>query len=399
MIDLKVNFLGMQFSNPFLLASAPPTANAQMLLDGFSHGWGGAVLKTIGLEPTRNPCPRVHIIKQSRTKIGMVNIELISEWGLAEWLEGISEIRSRFPDRPLIASIMGGGHPYDWQEVVRQLEPHGINAFEMNVSCPNFAAERGAQLGQDPESLGRAVHWVREATRLPIIVKLTPNVTDITLLAKVAKDAGADAVTATNTLSGLGGINLQTYQPQPTVESSGIFGGYSGPGLKPVALRCAAAIARSVDIPIIGGGGISFWQDAAEFFTVGCSLVEICTAVMWNGYSIINQLTRGLAEYLEQQKIGSIKELVGKALPNLKQYPDLNITSRLLAEVDTHKCNGCTICEKACTSGAYQAIRMEKEKAVIDVSKCDGCGLCEGVCPMDAIRMISRTIKVNETIH
>jgi dihydropyrimidine dehydrogenase (NAD+) subunit PreA len=392
MTDLTTDFLGMQFPNPFLLASAPPTANAHMILDGFAIGWGGAVLKTIGLEPTRNPCPRVHIIKEGRTKVGMVNIELISEWGLAEWLDGISEIRRRFPDRPLIASIMGGGNPHDWQEVVRQLEPRGISAFEMNVSCPNFAAERGAQLGQDPVSLGKAVSWVREATLLPLIVKLTPNVTDITLLARVARESGADAVAATNTLSGLGGIDLQTMQPQPAVEGMGIFGGYSGPGLKPVALRCAAAIARSVDIPIIGGGGISRWQDAAEFISVGCSVVEVCTAVMWNGYGIIKQLTHGLSDYLEQQKLDSLNALIGKALPHLKQYPDLNIGYRLLAKVDLQICNGCTICEKACTSGAYQAIQMKEEKAVIDKAKCDGCGLCEGVCPVDAIRMIPRPV-------
>ena len=392
MAELSVNFLGMHFPNPFLLASAPPTANARMILDGFSHGWGGAVIKTIGLEPTRNPCPRVHIIKEGRTKTGMLNIELISEWGLMEWLDGISQIRSRFPDRPLIASIMGSGDAHDWQEVVRQLEPHGISAFEMNVSCPNFAADRGAQLGQDPQSLGKAVRWVRESTRLPVIVKLTPNVTDITLLAKVARESGADAVTATNTLSGLGGIDLQTFQPQPAVDGLGIFGGYSGPGLKPVSLRCAAAIARTVDIPIIGGGGIHRWQDAAEFIAVGCSLVEVCTAVMWNGFGIIDQLTHGLSDYLEQQELPSPKELVGKALPFLVQYPDLNINHRLLAQVDVEKCNGCTICEKACTSGGYQAIRMEKEKAVIDPARCDGCGLCEGVCPTDAIRMVVKSV-------
>ncbi len=388
MAELSVNFLGMRFPNPFLLASAPPTAKSQMVLDGFAHGWGGAVLKTIGLEPTRNPCPRVHIIKEGHTKTGMLNIELISEWGLTEWLDGISEIRNLFPDRPLIASIMGGGDAHDWQAVVRQLEPRGISAFEMNVSCPNFAAERGAQLGQDPQSLSKTVRWVREATRLPLIVKLTPNVTDITLLVKVAKESGADAVTATNTLSGLGGIDLQTFQPQPAVDRLGIFGGYSGPGLKPVSLRCAAAIARSVDIPIIGGGGIHRWQDAAEFISVGCSLVEVCTAVMWNGFGIIDQLTRGLSDYLEQQELPSTKELTGKALPFLVQYPDLNINHRLLAKVDFIKCNGCAICEKACTSGGYQAIRMENGKAVIDPTRCDGCGLCEGVCPTDAIRMV-----------
>jgi dihydropyrimidine dehydrogenase (NAD+) subunit PreA len=388
MADLKVNFLGMDFPNPFLLASAPPTANAAMVMDGFAHGWGGAVLKTIGLEPTRHPCPRLHVLQEGRTKTGMVNIELISEWGLAEWLGEIDAIRGRFPDRPLIASIMGGGNPYDWQEVVRQLGQHGICGFEMNVSCPNFSAGKGAQLGQDPDSLAKAVRWVREATALPLIVKLTPNVTDITRLARVAKEAGANAVTATNSLSGLGGIDLDTFQPQPAVDGAGIFGGYSGPGLKPVSLRCAASIARSVPIAIVGGGGISHWQDAAEFLSVGCSVVEVCTVVMWNGFGIIDQLVRGLSDYFDHHHMSSPAALVGKALPNLVQYPDLNLDRRLVAQVDPKKCNGCAICVGACSSGGYQAIQMADQKASVDLARCDGCGLCAGVCPTSAICMV-----------
>lgn len=392
MASLASEFLGIKFPNPFILASAPPTANSGMIIDAFTAGWGGAVLKTIGLVPTPHPSPRLQVLGNHREKRGMVNIELISDASIDQWEIEIDLIKSAFPDRPLIASIMGGGNAYEWQEVVRRLEPHGIDAFEMNVSCPNFSEERGAQLGQDPESLALAIRWVREATKLPVIVKLTPNVTDIVALAKVAKDAGADAVTATNTLSGLAGIDLDSLNPLPTVDQYGIFGGYSGPGLKPVSLRCVASIAQKIDIPIIGCGGIESWRDAAEYMAVGASLVEVCTSVMWNGYGIIKQLNTGLLKYLEQRGASSITDLTGKALPHIVNFPKLNLEVKLLAEVDEEQCNGCGICVKACQSGGFSAITLDNKKARVDFFRCDGCGLCVGVCPYGIIKMVSRDL-------
>jgi len=175
MATLNTSFIGIDFPNPFILSSAPTTAKASMVKHAFEHGWGGAVLKTIGLEPTTNPSPRLQIIKSGREKRGMVNIELISDLTVEEWEREIDSIRDIYPEHPVIASIMGGGRPEDWQKIIERLEPSGVNAFEMNVSCPNFAERKGAQLGQDPESLQMAITWVREATSLPVIVKLTPN--------------------------------------------------------------------------------------------------------------------------------------------------------------------------------------------------------------------------------
>ncbi len=391
MNNLRTTFTGIEFQNPFLVSSAPPTTNGHMVKKAFRAGWGGAVLKTIGLTLTPNPCPRVQIVREGRNKTGMVNIELITDIPLEQWVNEIKSIRDEFPDRPIIASIMGGGQPEDWQEVVTTLEPHGINGFEMNVSCPNFAhGGRGAQLGQDPETLQQAVEWVRQATKLPLWVKLTPNVSDITALARVAIEAGADAITATNTLSGLAGIDLDQLSPLPTVDGIGTFGGYSGPGLKPVALRCAANIGRTFDIPLAGCGGIGRWQDAAEYITVGCSLVQVCTAVMWNGYDIIEKLTKGLSKYLEENHYSSVSELVGKAQPQLRDYPEIDLGYKMLASIDPEKCNGCELCVKACDSGGFEALFMQNKKAVVNVLKCDGCGLCVGVCPTLAIQMVEK---------
>jgi dihydropyrimidine dehydrogenase (NAD+) subunit PreA len=233
-----------------------------------------------------------------------------------------------------------------------------------------------------------AISWVREATSLPVIVKLTPNVTDITSLAQVAKDAGANAVTATNTLSGLAGIDLESFAPLPTVDQVGIFGGYSGPGLKPVSLRCAASINKTVDIPVIGCGGIGSWKDAAEYFAVGASLVEVCTSVMWNGYGIIDKLKSGIEKYLDEHGYPSLEDIRGRALSQIVNFPQLNLEVRLVAQVDEQECTGCGICVKACQSGGYNAMTMKDRKVDVDFFKCDGCGLCVGVCPYGIVKMV-----------
>ena len=323
----------------------------------------------------------------------MLDIELISEMSVDRWEEEIDMIRDAFPDRPIIASIMGGGEPYEWQEVVHRLEPHGVDGFEMNASCPNFAEERGSKLGQDPQSLGLAVSWVREATTLPVIVKLTPNVTDVVALARVAMESGADAVTTTNSLSGLAGIDLDTFTPLPTVDGIGIAGGYGGPGLKPVSLRCTADIAKALPIPIIGCGGISKWQDAAEYLAVGASAIQICTAVMWEGRQIIDKLTKGLEGYLVKHGFSRPQDLIGKALTHIGEFPDLDLSIKLVARIDQDQCNGCGICVKACDSGGFQAITMDDENKVaqVDSVKCDGCGLCVGVCPLGVVHLAPRT--------
>ena len=381
MRKLETEILGMSFPNPFILSAGPPTAKGSMVIDAFKAGWGGAVLKTIGLVPTPHTSPRVYTIRSGKNKRGMLDIELISDKPIKIWEDEVDRIKDTFPERPIIASIMGGGVPYDWQEVVRRLEPHGVDGFEMNASCPNYAEERGGKLGQDPNSLAQAVQWVRDATKLPLIVKLTPNVTDIVELAQIAVQAGADALTACNSLTGLGGIDIENFTPLPAVKGRGMIGGYGGPGLKPVTLRCTASIAQSMDIPIFGCGGIEKWHDAAEYLAVGASAIQICTAVMWNGVQIIEKLTQGMESYLERQGFASPIDIKGRALPSLGVWNDLDSSWKLVASIDVDRCNGCGLCVNACYSGGYQAIVLENKLARIDRMKCDGCGLCVGVCP------------------
>lgn len=387
MSTLKTAIAGITFPNPFILASGPPTANGSMIKAGFDAGWGGAVLKTVALEPTPLPSPRVHILRKGRQLSGMVNIEIITDMPLEQWKGQLDLIRDAHPTRPIIVSVMGGGCAEEWQEAMLRLEPHGVTAYELNVSCPNISEKKGAQLGQDPESLALVVGWAKEATELPVWVKLTPNVTDIVSLACVAEEAGADAVISTNTLSGLAGIDLETFSPLPAVSDLGIYGGYSGPGLKPVSLRATASIARELGIPVIGCGGIETWQDAAEYFAVGASGVQICTGAMWRGYDLVKRLCKGLERYLDAHGYASIAAFKGRAQPNIVQFPDLDLTYKLLATIDPERCNACGLCVTACDSGGYQAIELVDDKGMVDEVRCDGCGLCVGICPPAAITM------------
>lgn len=320
MPSLETSFLGITYPNPFILASGPPTAKADMIMEAFKAGWGGAVTKTIGLKPTPNPSPRVHAMKSGKVKWGFLDIELISDMTVDQWGTEFDRIRDAFPERPIIASIMGEDNPHSWQEVVRKLEPHGVDAFEMNTSCPNFAAheERGSKLGQDPETLALAVSWVKEATELPVIVKLTPNVTDILPLAQVSVEAGADAFCACNSLSGIGGIDIETFAPLPDVDGASIVGGYGGPGLRPVVLRITAELVQNTPIHVFGCGGISKWQDAVEYLALGASAVQLCTAVMWEGFQILDKLTGGLERFLEKQQFANLAPIIGRALPETR---------------------------------------------------------------------------------
>jgi len=392
MADLSIDFVGMHFPNPLMLASAPPTRTAEMIKRAFDAGWGGAVTKSIALNPAEDLQPRLQPLRHRKRNIGMENVELTTQLTVEDWQREIADVKAAYPDRPLWASIMDEPVEENWQRLAEAMQEAGADALELNVSCPHGMPSKGmgAFIGQNAELTGQVVSWVKKVSKVPVVVKLTPNVTDISFVAQAAKDNGADALCTINTVLGLIGVDLDTLTPVPSVGGVSTYGGYSGPGIKPIALRCVAQIAKATGLPVSGLGGLSTWQDVVEFMAVGASTVQVCTAVMWKGYSIIEKLLQGLENYLDRKGFTHLDPIIGAALPKIVEFPQMPLAPRARASVDD-TCNGCLLCVTACSDGGFQAITgLKGEIVTIDGDKCDGCGLCAMVCPLDSITMVPR---------
>jgi dihydropyrimidine dehydrogenase (NAD+) subunit PreA len=388
-VDLSLEFCGVKFPNPFTLAAAPTTDSAEMVARAFEAGWGGAILKTTSVETevVELVYPMMSGIDLEDKKLmGLQNIDLISERHIDEVEKDVKALKKEFPDKVVAASIMGAKKE-DWQQLVRRLEAAGVDLIECSFSCPHGMPERGmgSTIGQDPELTERTARWVKEAaTRVPIVIKLTPQIADITSAARAVKRSGADGVCAINTLKSMIGVDLETFIPYPNVGGYSTYGGYSGPAIKPVTLRCVAEIAKSVDIPIAAVGGISTWSDAVEFLLLGATNIQLCTAVMHNGFRIIEDLIDGLSVYLEEKGMNSVKELVGKALPYIADHSKLSRDYKVVSTVNRETCVKCDVCYIACMDGAHQAIDLDEMRIpVINEDKCKGCGMCETVCPVE----------------
>jgi dihydropyrimidine dehydrogenase (NAD+) subunit PreA len=311
----------------------------------------------------------------------------------------------------------------EWEEILRRCEDTGCDGVELNFGCPHGMCERGmgSAVGQEPRVLHELMCWVRESTRLPVIAKLTPNVTDVVEPARAAKDGGADAVSLINTIQSVMGVDLERLVPLPRVGGASSHGGYCGPAVKPVALRMVAEIAREFGerLPISGIGGISTWRDACEFFALGAGNVQVCTAVMHHGFRIVDDLIEGLSEYLDSKGMRSVSALVGAALGGFREWGDLDLHYHVVAEIDEALCIGCQLCQVACHDGAHQCIHLpgtaanpghvapRAEEAArraraakpdepyrvpwVDETECVGCNLCALVCPVeDCITMVER---------
>lgn len=400
-VSLEVQFAGLKFKNPFMLSSAPPTTTGEMVARAFDAGWGGAVLKTVSTEKIKviNVSPRLQSISfdsqegEPKKYYGLENIELITDRPLPVWLEEIKELRRQYPDRVVVASLMAEASiKEDWQELTIRCQEAGASALELNFSCPHGGLpgkQVGCEIGQDPNETKRITRWVKDVATVPVWVKLTPNITDITVSGHAAKEGGADALTAINTVRSLIGINLDTLEPYPSVKGVSAFGGLSGPAVKPLALRLVAELAGSVGLPISGVGGINTWRDAAEFILVGATTLQVCTAVMFNGYEIINELVDGLMGFMEDKGFSSLDEFRGLVLPKLTRVDSLDNTWRVISDIDRTTCVKCNLCYVACRDAGYQAIEIREDRLPYTIEdKCTGCSLCMQVCPVwDCITM------------
>ncbi len=395
MVDLTSNFLGIHSPNPFWLASAPPTDKETNVVRAFEAGWGGVVWKTLGEDPhiVNVNGPRYGAIYSSdRTLIGFNNIELITDRPLQTNLDEIKRVKRDWPDRAMVVSLMVPCEESNWKNIVRQVEDTGADGLELNFGCPHGMSERGmgSAVGQVPEYIEMVTAWCKQYSSLPVIVKLTPNITDIRLPARAAHNAGADAVSLINTVSSIISVNLDTMSPEPSIDGWGSHGGYCGPAVKPIALNMVAEIARdpaTAELPISGIGGITTWRDAAEFMSLGAQNVQVCTAAMTYGFKIIDELTTGLSNWMETAGYSKLDEFIGRAVPNVKDWQNLNLNYIAKAKINQDLCVSCGRCHVVCEDTSHQAITAtvngSRRFEVID-EECVGCNLCVSVCPIDS---------------
>jgi len=391
MANLSTEFLGIKSPNPFWLASAPPTDKEYNVVRAFKAGWGGVVWKTLGHDPhiVNVNGPRYGAIwGADRRLLGLNNIELITDRPLDVNLREIKQVKRDWPDRAMIVSLMVPCDEESWKSILPLVEDTGADGIELNFGCPHGMSERGmgAAVGQVPEYIEMVARWCKAHTRMPVIVKLTPNITDIRYPARAAKAGGADAVSLINTISSITSVNLDSFSPEPSIDGKGTHGGYCGPAVKPIALNMVAEIARDTEtrgMPISGIGGVTTWRDAAEFLALGASNVQVCTAVMTYGFGIIKELTAGLSLYLDEKGM-TLSDLQGRAVPNVTDWQYLNLNYVTKARIDQDACIKCGRCYAACEDTSHQAISMSTDRVfeVID-AECVACNLCVNVCPVE----------------
>ena len=395
MADLSINFQGIKSPNPFWLASAPPTDKAYNVVRAFEAGWGGVVWKTLGEEgpPVVNVNgPRYGAIYGAdRRLLGLNNIELITDRSLEINLQEIKQVKRDWPGRAMVVSIMVPCEEDAWKKILPLVEDTGADGIELNFGCPHGMSERGmgASVGQVPEYIEMVTRWCKETTNMPVLVKLTPNISDIRYPARAAKQGGADAAALINTISSIINIDLDNFAPQPTIDGKGSHGGYCGPAVKPIALNMVAEIARDAetrDLAMSGIGGITDWRDAAEFIALGCGSVQVCTAAMTYGFKIVEEMIDGLSNWMDEKGYTSIADFQGKAVPNVTDWQYLNLNYVTKAKIDQDLCIKCGRCHIVCEDTSHQAITQVIGAArgfeVID-EECVGCNLCVSVCPVD----------------
>ncbi len=394
MTDLRNDFVGIKSPNPFWLASAPPTDKEYNVVRAFKAGWGGVVWKTLGEDP---PIVNVNgprygaIYGADRRLLGFNNIELITDRPLDVNLREIKQVKQDWPDRAVVVSLMVPCEEGAWKKILPLVEDTGADGIELNFGCPHGMSERGmgAAVGQVPEYVEMVARWCKQNTRMPVIVKLTPNITDVRNPARAAKQGGADAVSLINTINSIVGVDLDTMAPNPATDGKGTHGGYCGPAVKPIALSMVSEIARdpaTAGFPISGIGGISDWRDAAEFMALGAGNVQVCTAAMAYGFRIVEDMVEGLKTWMEEKGHARLDDFVGKAVPNMTDWQYLNLNYVVKARIDQDDCIKCGRCYIACEDTSHQAITATKDGQrhfeVID-EECVGCNLCVSVCPVE----------------
>jgi len=427
----------MKFPNPYGLASATPATASDMIRRAFEAGWGFAVTKTFSLDKdlVTNVSPRIVRGSTSGYTYGpgqssFMNIELITEKSAAYWCQSVHELKKDFPDKIVIASIMCGYSKEDWVELAKMAQEAGADALELNLSCPHGMGERGMGLacGQNETMVEDITRWVKAVSKIPVFPKLTPNITDIRTIAEAAHKGGADGVTAINTVSSLQHLSTDgiAWPAVGYTEQRTTYGGMSGAAVRPMALKAISSIAKWIPgFPILGTGGVDSADSAMTQLLAGASVVQICSAIHNQEYTVIEDYITGLktllylqaredlqgwagqsppkeyqsrdtvgkglpkfGPYLKERerqikevnktvdllpnvpkrfvapvpkKVPTVQDQIGKALNRIGDYNSLNQKEQVVALVDPEKCINCGKCYMTCNDSAYQAIKFDTE--------------------------------------
>lgn len=395
MADLTSRFAGIESPNPFWIGSGPPSDKAYNVIRAFEAGWGGVVWKTLGEDgpPVVNvggPRYGAWHNGKHRKVMGFNNIELITDRPLATNLAEIRQVKRDWPDRAMIVSLMVPLEEAAWREILAKVEDTGADGVELNLGCPHGMPERGmgAAVGQVPEYVEMITAWCKHHTKLPVIVKLTPNISDIRQPARAAVKAGADGLALINTINSIISVDLDALVMEPNIDGMGTHGGYCGPAVKPIALSMTAEIARdpaTAGVPISGIGGIGNWKDAAEFMALGAANVQVCTAVMTDGVKIIKPMLKGFSAYLDRKQLDTPAAIVGGALGSVTSWDRLNLNYTTKVDIDQATCIKCGKCLTSCEDTEHQAITVSDDgnrTYAIDDRLCVGCNLCVEICPV-----------------
>ncbi len=383
--SLAIDFCGIHCENPFFLASSAVCTNYEMVANAFEAGWGGVFYKTICLQEIKEVSPRFDAMHNNATHgdfYGFRNMEQLSENPVDQDFDILRRLKQNYPSKIVVASIMGQTED-QWVKLAKMAEEAGCDAVELNFSCPQMKHKgMGSDVGQSPELVKAYTACVKQSVKIPVIPKMTPNITHIEEPAMACVEAGADAISAINTIKSVTMANDAEVTGRRTIS------GYSGRAVRPIALRHILELANMpAKVELSGIGGIEMWRDALEFIQLGCSNVQVCTAVMQYGYRIIDDLTLGLQRYMVKQGFSELSQLVGERLPKFLKPDDLDRDSIVYPKIDREKCVGCGRCQVSCMDGGHQAIAFDAEtrQPRIIGTKCVGCHLCRLVCPTGAI--------------
>ncbi len=383
MANLTVNYCGVNYRNPLVLASATPGWDGEGMKLAAQAGIGGVIPKTIGPKQdwAAHPCNgRIFMHRYQGKPIGQINLELFTTMTRDEWLTRELAI-AKEGGATMHISILAMPDPEDTAKLVEEIQSTGMaDLLELNVSCPMPASTVGMHIGKSADRTYQQVKAGSSAAKIPFTVKLTPNVADMVEIAQAAKEAGADGLTISNSVRSFAGVDIETGKPYLCG-----YGGYTGPAIKPIVMRHLSEVAKKVDLPISAVGGVNSYHEVIEYIMLGATTVQLCTALMWNGYERITKIINDLNQWMDEKGYQSFDEIRGIALKDITTVEELAKLPAKHARIDAHACSNCGLCQKICM---YRAISEKEGARFADPAKCDGCGVCQQLCPLHAVTLV-----------